>query len=43
MRPDTVNREGKSAFALAPEALQRRMTTWWLETTSRLMTKPKKN
>ena len=41
MRPDTLNREGKSAFAMAPEALQRKMTTWWLETTSRLLSRKK--
>jgi ankyrin repeat protein len=35
-RPDTPNRSGRTAFALADEPLQRKMTTWWLETTSRI-------
>jgi ankyrin repeat protein len=35
-RPDTQNRTGHTAFAVAPEPLQRKMTTWWLETTSRI-------
>lgn len=35
-RPDTVNRTGQTAFAVAHEPLQRKMTTWWLETSTRL-------
>ena len=36
-RPDITNRDGQTAFALAPEPLRRQMTTWWLETTSRML------
>jgi ankyrin repeat protein len=35
-RPDTANRAGQTSFAIAHEPLQRRMTTWWLETSTRL-------
>ena len=35
-RPDIVNRAGQTAFAMAHEPLQRKMTTWWLETSTRL-------
>ncbi|HEX7964870.1 MAG TPA: ankyrin repeat domain-containing protein [Gammaproteobacteria bacterium] len=35
-RPDTVNRAGQTSFAMAHEPLQRKMTTWWLETSTRL-------
>jgi ankyrin repeat protein len=35
-RPDTTNRAGQTAFAVAHEPLQRKMTTWWLETSTRL-------
>ena len=35
-RPDTTNRSGQTAFAMAHEPLQRQMTTWWLETSTRL-------
>jgi ankyrin repeat protein len=35
-RPDTVNRAGQTSFATAHEPLQRKMTTWWLETSTRL-------
>jgi hypothetical protein len=35
-RPDTPNSEGQTAFVLAHEPLQRRMATWWLETTGRV-------
>jgi uncharacterized protein len=35
-RPDTTNRAGQTAFAMAHEPLQRKMTTWWLETSTRL-------
>lgn len=38
-RPDSVNQAGETAFALAPEPLRRQMTTWWLETTSRMLVK----
>lgn len=35
-RPDIVNRAGQTAFAVAHEPLQRKMTTWWLETSTRI-------
>ena len=35
-RPDTTNRAGQTVFAAAHEPLQRKMTTWWLETSTRL-------
>ena len=35
-RPDTQNRAGQTAFAMAHEPLQRKMTTWWLETSTRI-------
>ena len=35
-RPDTANRAGQTSFTIAHEPLQRRMTTWWLETSTRL-------
>ena len=35
-RPDVTNRTGQTAFALAHEPLQRKMTTWWLETSTRI-------
>ena len=35
-RPDIVNRAGQTAFAMAHEPLQRKMTTWWLETSTRI-------
>lgn len=35
-RPDVTNRSGQTAFSLAHEPLQRRMTTWWLETSTRI-------
>ncbi len=35
-RPDTANRAGQTSFAIAHEPLQRQMTTWWLETSTRL-------
>ena len=35
-RPDTTNRAGQTSFAMAHEPLQRKMTTWWLETSTRL-------
>lgn len=40
-RPDVTNREGQTAFSMAPEPLRRQMTTWWLETTSRILAKRK--
>lgn len=36
-RPDAVNKDGQTAFSMAPEPLRRQMTTWWLETTSRML------
>lgn len=38
-RPDITNQASQTAFALAPEPLRRQMTTWWLETTSRMLIK----
>ena len=35
-RPDITNRAGQTAFAMAHEPLQRKMTTWWLETSTRI-------
>jgi ankyrin repeat protein len=35
-RPDTTNRGWQTVFAVAHEPLQRKMTTWWLETSTRL-------
>lgn len=35
-RPDTANRAGQTSFTIAHEPLQRQMTTWWLETSTRL-------
>ena len=35
-RPDLTNRAGQTAFAMAHEPLQRKMTTWWLETSTRI-------
>ena len=35
-RPDVTNRAGQTAFAVAHEPLQRKMTTWWLETSTRI-------
>jgi len=35
-RPDTTNRSDQTSFAMAHEPLQRQMTTWWLETSTRL-------
>lgn len=36
-RPDTANRAGQTAFALAVEPMQRKMATWWLETSTRIL------
>ncbi|HET7921566.1 MAG TPA: ankyrin repeat domain-containing protein [Gammaproteobacteria bacterium] len=36
-RPDLTNQASQTAFAMAPETLRRQMTTWWLETTSRML------
>jgi len=36
-RPDTPNRAGQTAFAMALEPLQRKMATWWLETSTRIL------
>jgi ankyrin repeat protein len=36
-RPDTANRAGQTAFALAVEPLQRKMANWWLETSTRIL------
>jgi len=36
-RPDTPNRDGNTAFTLAVEPLQRKMATWWLETSTRIL------
>ncbi|HEX5340781.1 MAG TPA: ankyrin repeat domain-containing protein [Gammaproteobacteria bacterium] len=38
-RPDVTNQASQTAFAVAPEPLRRQMTTWWLETTSRMLVK----
>lgn len=35
-RPDITNRAGQTSFAMAHEPLQRKMTTWWLETSTRI-------
>ncbi len=35
-RPDTPNRSNQTAFAMAHEPLARKMTTWWLETSTRI-------